>query len=307
MGAVCLYLVGCTAALKGETTDLGKTLKLAEQGDMDAQDELGLKYYVAAWKPDREQEIIEAFYRAYGRPTSATYSARRTFLAQAAEWFHKAAKQGHAGAQYCLGYMHRHGYYVQQDDEQAVRWYRKAAEQGQVEAQYRLGEMYEANRGVAPQESTDLVGWDAYATRDKRRYAEAARWFQKAAEQGHPGAQFDLGFLCDRGDVPGGLAEAATWYRMGAEQGSAASQRYLGYLYAKPRYEHHDPVEAYAWFSLSGDYQSQVEQEKLEEKLTPEQLLAAQKRARELEAEIEKRGPGYVPSLEQSVLATDGM
>ena len=43
-------------------------------------------------------------------------------------------------------------------------------------------------------------------------YAEAAEWFRKAAEQGHPGAQAALGFLYHRGHgVPQADVEAYKW------------------------------------------------------------------------------------------------
>jgi TPR repeat protein len=45
-------------------------------------------------------------------------------------WYQKAAKQGHAEAQYRLGVAYVYGKGVPQDYAEAVRWYRKAADQG---------------------------------------------------------------------------------------------------------------------------------------------------------------------------------
>ena len=42
-----------------------------------------------------------------------------------------------------LGRMYANGRGVEQDDEQAVFWYRKAAEQGHASAQFNLGWMYD--------------------------------------------------------------------------------------------------------------------------------------------------------------------
>ena len=50
--------------------------------------------------------------------------------ARAAEWYRKAAEQGHAAAQGHLGVMYASGEGVKQDYAQAVEWYRKSAEQG---------------------------------------------------------------------------------------------------------------------------------------------------------------------------------
>ena len=45
---------------------------------------------------------------------------------QAAQWYQKAANQGHAVAQYNLGVMYYNGLGVPQDDQQAKAWYQKA-------------------------------------------------------------------------------------------------------------------------------------------------------------------------------------
>src|SRR3954454_1319801 len=53
-----------------------------------------------------------------------------------------------------------------------------------------------------------------------QNYAEAARWFRKAAEQGNADAQNHLGVLYDHGKgVTQDHAEAARWFRKAAEQG----------------------------------------------------------------------------------------
>ena len=59
-------------------------------------------------------------------------------LATAVRWYLKAAEQGHAEAQYHLGYSYEHGEGVPADLEQAKTWYRKAAAQGEENAQERL-------------------------------------------------------------------------------------------------------------------------------------------------------------------------
>ena len=54
---------------------------------------------------------------------------------KAREWYEKAAKQEHAGAQYNLGIMYKNGQGVEQSDSNAIRWYAKAAAQGDEDAQ----------------------------------------------------------------------------------------------------------------------------------------------------------------------------
>ena len=65
-------------------------------------------------------------------------------------------------------------------------------------------------------------------------YARAVKSFRKAANEGNPDAQFNLGVLYSRGHgVPQDHEQAAKWYRKAAEQGDAPAQSMLGYMYLK--------------------------------------------------------------------------
>ena len=65
---------------------------------------------------------------------------RGDFVAALRE-FRTLAEQGHAEAQFQVGFMYSVGRGVPEDDAEAVKWYRKAAEQGNAAAQYNLGAM----------------------------------------------------------------------------------------------------------------------------------------------------------------------
>lgn len=67
---------------------------------------------------------------------------------KAAEWFQRAAEQGHAEAQYNLGLMYYRGKGVKQDYFKAIEWYQKAAAQGIADAQAYLAVMYYSGEGV---------------------------------------------------------------------------------------------------------------------------------------------------------------
>jgi hypothetical protein len=120
-------------------------------------------------------------------------------------------------------------------------------------------------------------------------YAEAVRWCRKAAEQGHPGAQFQLGVMYEMGlGVTQDWAEAVRWYRKAAEQGDAHAQFDLGVMYAHGEGVPQDYVQAHMWVSLaasraSGDDQRKFAHERdfLAEKMTPQQVAEAQRLARE--------------------------
>jgi len=57
-------------------------------------------------------------------------------------------------------------------------------------------------------------------------YAEAARWYRKAADQGDAGAQFDLGLMYCRGQgVTQDYAEAHMWLSLAASRASGDDRK----------------------------------------------------------------------------------
>ena len=100
----------------------------------------------------------------------------------------------------------------------AMRMLMPFAEDGDPAAQNAIGEMLIAGR-------LDAKGSrPAWATRND---VEATVWFRKAAFQGFPRAQVNLGFMLEKtGRIPA-KKEAARWYRCAAEQGFAAGQHHL--------------------------------------------------------------------------------
>ena len=98
------------------------TLKLAQQGDVEAQCYLGSLYY-----------------SGYG--VDKNYS-------EALFWYNNAASRGNSTAQEILGYMYAYGKGVERDYNKAMYWYVKAAAQGNLEAQIQIGHMYTYGRGV---------------------------------------------------------------------------------------------------------------------------------------------------------------
>lgn len=99
---------------------LEQWMPLAEQGNAEAQRNIGIM-----------------FQQGLGVPQSD---------AEAAAWYRRAADSGHARAQLNLGVLYEQGAGVPQDFREAARWYRRAAEQGNVPAKVNLGTMLE--RGV---------------------------------------------------------------------------------------------------------------------------------------------------------------
>ena len=68
------------------------------------------------------------------------------------------ADEGHAVAQFVLGFMYHEGQGVPQDYAEAARWYRKAADQENAHARFNLGVMYRGGQGV-PQDYVQAHVW----------------------------------------------------------------------------------------------------------------------------------------------------
>ena len=277
------FAAGWEAYIRGDyATALREFRPLAEQGDAEAQFNLGVMYADGEGVPEDDVQAAFWFRKAAEQGVAAAQFNLGVMYAkgegvpeddvQAAFWFRKAAGQGDAEAQYNLGVMYDNGRGVPEDDGQAVFWYRKAAEQGVAAAQFNLGDMYAKGEGV-PED-----------------YVQAVFWYRMAAGQGHAKAQLNLGVMYANGEgVPEDDGQAVFWYRKAAGQGHAKAQLNLGVRYAKGEGVPEDDVQAYAWINLSaaqGDETAEQIRTALRQRMTPAQIADAQKLSRELAARI---------------------
>ena len=100
-----------------------ETLKTkADQGEAEAQYDLGGCYFYGEGVPEDKAEAVN--------------------------WYRKAAEQGHAPAQFYLAFCYEYGEGVPEDRAEAVNWFRKAAEQGLAPAQSFLEIFYSEDEGV---------------------------------------------------------------------------------------------------------------------------------------------------------------
>lgn len=179
----------------------------AENGDADAQFNVGLAYY-------NQKDYANAV-KWYELAAEKDYALAQNNLGvcydkgtgvkknpvEAAKWYGKAAEQGMAIAQHNLGYCYYHGLGVEKDYDEAYKWYRKAAEQGNKSA---ISKLYYwptskieklrmlANLGHAESQYLLAVSY-AKGEGVKQNMEEAAKWYKKAAEQGHTKAKAALG------------------------------------------------------------------------------------------------------------------
>lgn len=115
---ITFFLVAAMLSVSAMAADFSAIKALAEQGNADAQIQLGFIY------DDNED------------------------YAKAIHWYRKAAYQGSTSGQHSLAYMYEMGRGVRQDYPKAVYWYQRAADQGDPGAQYNLGLMYIRGQGV---------------------------------------------------------------------------------------------------------------------------------------------------------------
>jgi len=191
-------------------------------------------------------------------------------------WLEKAAMLGSEDAQFMLAIAYSLGDDVTRDHSLAAKWYRAAADSGIAEAQYFLAAMYEEGEGVSEDKKT------------------AAGWYLKAADQGHAESQFALGRLHFAGDgVTENYSEAYRWYERAACQGHAGAQINLGVMHVRGLGTPEDYVEAYKWYIIAasqGEELAEKNRDALRERMTKEQIAAAQRRAAGFVASPEKGG-----------------
>jgi hypothetical protein len=128
--------------------------------------------------------------------------------AQAVDWFHKAAAQNYAPAEFQMGQLYDFGFGVEKNDREALAWFRKAAEHGSAAGERAVGDFYQKGRGVPA---------DA---------AEAARWYRRAADGDDVRAQYQLGEMYFSGTgVARDYASAYVWFSIAASQAPLLDNR----------------------------------------------------------------------------------
>jgi TPR repeat protein len=163
--------------------------------------------------------------------------------------------------------------YKRRDYTAAVRLCRPLAEKGDKWCQTMLASTaYHGVKGV-PQS-----------------YAEAMKWYRKAAEQGDAAAQNSLGRMYAEGKgAAQDHAAAMKWYQKAAEQGNAAAQSSLGGMYGTGKGAPQDYVQAHKWYNLAAANETDDRQREAfmknrdmqAAKMTPAQIAEARKLARE--------------------------
>ncbi len=196
-----------------------------------------------------------------GDGTRAISYYRMAVAAGHPEWYRKAAEQGHACAQFCLGFAYTYGEGVPKDSAEALKMIAahdtEAAQKAppQCVSPVEPPPLPDAEAGVSPpdysQDARLLVWWRRRSAERgdaadqamlakwlyagfglAQDYGEAVYWFRRSAEQGIAEAQFNLGACYWNGyGVFQDRAQAVEWFRKAADQGDRNGQFALGVAY----------------------------------------------------------------------------
>lgn len=195
-------------------------LALAEHGDADAQNKVGVIYYKGEEVTQDYAEGLKWFRKSADQGfAKAQYNVGQTYHqgqgvqqsdVEAIKFYRLAAAQGYAPAQVSLGVMYHEGLGVNQSRPDAVKWWKDAALQGNADAQCKLGSAYLAGEGVPKDEGAGLI------------------WIQKAAAQQNPEAQNILGLINAKKEAEEAEKEEAS--RQRAEEVKNALYVVLGFF-----------------------------------------------------------------------------
>lgn len=234
--------------------------------------------------------------QAYVEGTAhVTPDARR-----AAQWFRRAADQGHMEAQCRLAAHYTDGLGVPHDPVEAAAWYRRAAEAGSAEAQCAMGSLCARGQGVAMDRRESLRWWGLaadqghvqacvnlgvshYFGRGVPRDAELAfAYYSKAVDRGQSDARGYADalcsvahMLCDGIGVARDPVMGTRRYRRAAELGNASAQFTLGRLYLETSHLDGDRAHARHWLGRAADQGDSEARRLLDEMDTADRQRAA--------------------------------
>lgn len=260
----------------------------AEQGNAGAQFTLGRCYETSDGVEKDAAEAVK-WYRAAAEQglVDAQLELARCYETgvgvakdgvEAANWYGKAAEQGNAEAQFRFGEYSfslidkktlgfKAAGSSAEDDFIAEERPRNAAKQDDEEMEkYWIGDVSYSLNYASSEEESESSKSDGSSALSDRNAVEAAKWYSKAARQGHAQAQFRLaGCYLDGIGVAGNMADAVKWYRLAAGQG-VASARSL-YLFGEASFNGTECKKNYA--DAIGWYAKAVEQRRDDDRPAP--------------------------------------
>jgi TPR repeat protein len=134
------------------------------------------------------------------------------------------------------------------------------------------------------------------------------RWNKRAAEYGHPEAQYQLARHYSEGTgVEKNLSLAAKWYLKSAEQGNVSAQCQVGYCYLLGRGLPRDKIEGYAYLNMASAEDESLRKDviELESEMPDSARYAGQQRTRQLVKEVEDKKESLLKQSKESQKARE--
>lgn len=221
-------------------------LNFADDGDMDAQLEIGLIYCI-------------------GEDLDVDYAKSYKYLTMAAE-------QGSLPALHMTGVLYHNGYGVEQDYRKSIDIFKKAANLGCIDSQFTLGRCYLNGEGVA-NDDVEAYRWYSKAAEQNCEDAEcmvalccldgigiekdedkAVSILTKLSENGHADSQYELSQCLKSGrGVNQDNVQAVKWLRKSAKQNQAEAQFSMACYYKHGEGVRKDEKQAIKWLQLSAE------------------------------------------------------
>ena len=174
--SVIVNAAGCTSEARwARLSRFARLREAADQGDYKSQRDLALAY-INGDGVFRNEKKGTHLMQTHAQAGNAEAQAQWAYFLdtgkhrikkdkkKALEWYRAAARQGHAHAQYAMGFYEK-------DKREAARWFKLAAEQNNTSAQFNLAKMLAEGDGVPK----DL--------------AAAKEWMQESADRGYKRAK----------------------------------------------------------------------------------------------------------------------
>ena len=194
-----------------------------------------------------EQGLAQAQFE-YGEILESGRGVERTGTADAASWYIQSSNQGNPKAMLKLAKLYFGGLGVKQDTYQAFKWALKAEENsiaGSTELRQQIMEQINntAAKGVVyAQYMMAIIYLEGQGIEKDINQAEL--WLRKAASQGYPDAQYDLGkMLVTMNDTSSGLY----WLRLAAKQGHIEAGYHIAPLLTSNHPDESALKESWRW------------------------------------------------------------
>jgi TPR repeat protein len=187
--------------------------------------------------------------------------------------FLDSTKRGNLQAIFMLSYCYEMGCGVEKNDSKSLELLKSAAEGGHVQAQNLLAICYGKGKLGLPKDEKQAIVWYEKAAEQNYPTAQynlgikffkgcgvekddskAIQWYLRAAENGSADAQFNLGVCYERGEgVSPDFQTAVKWYKMSALKGNMNAQYNLGFFYLSGRGLTKDILVGLDWLRKAAD------------------------------------------------------